>query len=152
MADIIHRVGIKAGPDKVFRALSTIDGLAGWWTTDTSGVADQGKTIEFQFRDPDGTIIGGCEVEVVKLEPFKGVRWKCVKGPEEWIGTDITFELKQENAFTIVLFGHRNWKESVEFTAHCSTKWGVFLMSLKDLIETGKGRPSPMDVKIDNWN
>jgi hypothetical protein len=35
---------------------------------------------------------------------------------------------------------------------HCSTKWGVFLMSLKSLLETGKGAPAPNDIKIDNWN
>lgn len=152
MAEIIHRVGIKAGPEKVYWALSTIEELAAWWTADTSGVADVGKTISFQFRYPNGKTIGGFDMEVLKQEPFKKVQWKCVKGPEEWIGTDITFDLKHENEFTIVLFGHRNWKESSEFTAHCSTKWAVFLMSLKELIETGKGRPSPRDVKIDNWN
>lgn len=152
MAEIIHRVGIKATPDKVFRALSTIEGLAGWWTTDTSGVAEVGKTIEFQFRDPNGKIIGGFEMEVLKQEPPRKVQWRCVKGPEEWIGTEIIFDLKQENDFTIVLFTHRNWKEAVEFTAHCSTKWAVFLRSLKELLETGRGKPAPRDVKIDNWN
>ena len=35
---------------------------------------------------------------------------------------------------------------------HCSTKWAIFLMSLKALVETGKGAPNPDDVKIDNWN
>lgn len=152
MADIIHRVGIKASPDKVFRALSTIEGLAGWWTADTSGASEIGRTITFQFRDPNGKTIGGFDMEVLKQEPFKRVQWKCVKGPEEWIGTDISFDLKQENDFTIVLFGHHNWRESIEFMAHCSTKWGVFLMSLKELIETGKGKPAPRDIKIDNWN
>jgi hypothetical protein len=34
---------------------------------------------------------------------------------------------------------------------HCSTKRGVFLMSLKALLETGKGAPEPNDIKIDNW-
>ena len=34
---------------------------------------------------------------------------------------------------------------------HCSTKWAVFLMSLKSLVETGKGDPYPNDIKIDNW-
>ena len=53
---------------------------------------------------------------------------------------------------TIVNFGHRNWKEPVEFMAHCSMKWAVFLMSLQELVETGKGKPSPDDIKIDNWN
>jgi hypothetical protein len=36
--------------------------------------------------------------------------------------------------------------------AHCSMKWAVFLMSLRDLVETGTGKPAPQDVKIDNWN
>jgi hypothetical protein len=53
---------------------------------------------------------------------------------------------------TIVVFGHRNWREPAEFMAHCSMKWAVFLMSLRELLETGTGRPAPGDVKIDNWN
>jgi len=152
MAEIIHRVGIKASPDTVFRALSTIEGFAGWWTENTKGVSEVGKTITFQFRDPKDVIIGEFEMEVLKQEPFKRVQWKCTSGPAEWVGTELTFDLKQENEFTIVLFGHRNWKESVEFMAHCSTKWAVFLMSLKELMETGKGQPAPRDIKIDNWN
>jgi hypothetical protein len=35
---------------------------------------------------------------------------------------------------------------------HCSTKWATFLMSLKALIETGKGDPAPDDVQISNWH
>jgi hypothetical protein len=31
---------------------------------------------------------------------------------------------------------------------HCSTKWATFLLSLKQLLETGKGRPAPDEVKI----
>ena len=152
MADIIHRVGIKTGPEKVFRALTTIEGLAGWWTTDTSGVAVGGETLTFQFRGLSGAIIGGIDMRVVTQEPPKKVQWECVKGPEEWIGTTITFDLKQKHEFTIVLFSHRDWRESSEFTAHCNTKWGVFLLSLKDLLETGSGKPAPRDIKIDDWN
>jgi uncharacterized protein YndB with AHSA1/START domain len=100
MADIIHRVGIKASPHKVFAALSTINGLAGWWTANTSGVSDVGKTITFQFHDLKGKIIGEMGMEVVKQEPFKRVQWQCIKGPDEWIGTDITFDLNQENEFS----------------------------------------------------
>jgi hypothetical protein len=31
-------------------------------------------------------------------------------------------------------------------------KWATFMLSLKQLVETGTGRPSPVDFKIDNWN
>jgi len=33
MADITHRVGMKAPVSKVYAALSTVEGVAGWWTT-----------------------------------------------------------------------------------------------------------------------
>ena len=38
MPDIVHRVGIKSTPKKVFEALSTIDGLSHWWIVDTKGM------------------------------------------------------------------------------------------------------------------
>ena len=44
------------------------------------------------------------------------------------------------------------WAEPVEFLSHCSTKWAVFLLSLKALIETGTGSPSPDDVAISDWH
>ena len=63
----------------------------------------------------------------------------------------MNFRLTQDGDYTIVLFEHQGWREPVEFMYHCSTKWGVFLLSLKSLIESGKGAPAPRDVKIDNW-
>ena len=92
------------------------------------------------------------DLEVTKLDPGKEVRWRVKAGPPEWIGTDVTFSLSQEGEYTVLLFGHRNWREAVEFMAHCSMKWATFLLSLRELVETGTGRPSPDDLKIDNWN
>ena len=37
MMDILHRVGIEsASLDDVYDALTTLDGLSEWWTTDTT--------------------------------------------------------------------------------------------------------------------
>jgi len=64
----------------------------------------------------------------------------------------VGFDLKQEDDYTIVLFKHEGWREPVEFMSHCSTKWATFLMSLKQLVETGTGAPHPQDVRISNWH
>jgi uncharacterized protein YndB with AHSA1/START domain len=152
MADIIHRVGIKSPVSKIYAALSTIEGLEGWWTKDTTGTSKVGGVIEFRFYASDRTIMGEMHMDVLKLDENKLVHWRVKSGPPEWIGTDITFNLSQEEDTTIVLFGHRNWREPVEFMAHCSMKWATFLLSLRELVETGKGKPAPNDVKIDNWN
>jgi uncharacterized protein YndB with AHSA1/START domain len=152
MADIIHRIGIRSTAAKVYNAISTIKGLSNWWTEEVEGGENIGDKIKFIFRSENGDIKGQMVMEVKKTDPGKELRWRCIEGPDEWIGTDITFDLSQQGDQVIIIFGHRDWKEAIEFTAHCSMKWAVFLLSLRDYVETGKGKPSPNDLKIDNWN
>jgi uncharacterized protein YndB with AHSA1/START domain len=149
--DILHRVGIKSSPDDVYKALTAREGLANWWTNNTQGESKVGGLLKFRFS-VNGTEIGGFDMKVLELQPTKRVLWQVVGGPEEWIGTKVSWELKQEGEYTIVLFRHQDWKEPVEFMYHCSTKWAIFLMSLKSLVETGKGAPSPDDVRIGDWH
>jgi len=151
MADILHRVGIKSSLEETYKAVATREGLAAWWTTDTHGDSKVGGVLKFRFS-ADGKEIGGFDMNVLELEPGKRVLWQVVEGPAEWIGTRIQFDLRQEGEYTIVLFEHNGWREAVEFMHHCSTKWVIFLMSLKSLVETGKGSPSPDDVRIGDWH
>ncbi|MCP2324445.1 uncharacterized protein YndB with AHSA1/START domain [Hamadaea flava] len=144
MFDILHRVGVISGPSEVYSALTTVEGLAAWWTEETT-VTDDG-ILQFRFAE------GGFDMKVLDTRPNELVRWEVVDGPAEWIGTHVRFDLKQEDDFTIILFRHEGWAEQVEFMNHCSTKWATFLMSLKRLVETGKGEPAPDDVKVSNWH
>lgn len=108
MVDILHRVGITSSVNAAYKALSTREGLAAWWTGNT----------------------------------------QVAQGPAEWVGTRIRFDLQQSGEHTVVLFRHQGWKEPVEFMPHCSTKWAIYLMSLKSLVETGTGTPNPNDPHI----
>ena len=71
--------------------------------------------------------------------------------PKNGSAQKLSWDLRQEGDWTIVFFKHQGWKEPVEFMHHCSTKWGVFLLSLKSLLETGKGAAHPNDIKLDSW-
>lgn len=145
MKDIIHRVGIKASPEKIYELLTTDSGLSLWWTDDVSGAADVGSVIKFRF---DG---GGPDFQVAELVPNELVRWKHSGNmPEAWMGTEIIFKLDRDGDQTFLSFTHGNWKAASDFMAHCSTKWAVFMLSIKDLAETGKGRPFPDDIQIDH--
>ena len=146
--DILHRVGVKTPtPEKVYDALTTVEGLSGWWTDDTKGDSGPGGVIAFRFPP-----VGGFDMEVTELVPGERVRWRVVDGPPEWIGTHVDWDLRQDDRHTLVRFTHEGWAEPVDFMRHCSTKWATFLLSLKSLVETGSGAPSPDDVKIDTWN
>jgi hypothetical protein len=46
-------------------------------------------------------------MKVLELQPAKRVLWQVVGGPEEWIGTKISFDLKQTDDHAIVLVGLR---------------------------------------------
>lgn len=151
MVDIVHRVGIKAPLDAAYRALTTREGLADWWTRDTQGEGKPGGTLRFRFVK-DGVDMGGFDMKVLALEANRRVDWLVIDGPPEWVGTRVGFELRQEGEYAIVLFRHEGWKEANEFMHHCSTKWATFLMSLKSLVETGKGQPSPDDVRVGDWH
>mgnify|MGYP000161752853 CR=1 FL=1 len=151
MVDIAHRVGIRAPADAVYAALATREGVAGWWSEDTTGDGAEGDALRVRFTKDD-VEIGDMTMKIMELRPAERVVWQVAAGPEEWIGTTIRFDLKQEGEHCVVLFGHQGWAEPVEFMKHCSTKWAIFMMSLKALVETGAGQPSPRDVKIDNWN
>jgi uncharacterized protein YndB with AHSA1/START domain len=145
--DILHKVGVKsASPEQVYEALTTLDGLAGWWTNDTTGDPALGGVITFRFSR------GVIDMEVRELDADKRVVWAVVGGPDEWIGTTATFELREEDDYTIVLFAHEGWRDRVEFMHHCSTKWAVYLLSLKALLETGTGAAHPNDVQVDSWD
>jgi uncharacterized protein YndB with AHSA1/START domain len=143
MPDILHRFEVKSSPAEAYRVLATLEGLAGWWTTDTQGSAAAGGVIEFRF----GTR-GQINMKVLEAQPDKRVLWQVVSGPDVWIGTKVGFDLRQEGDYTVVLFKHEGWPEPVEFMHHCSTKWAMFLMGIKALVETGTGTPFPNDVHI----
>lgn len=144
---IRHEIGIKAAAATVFEALTDTGKLAGWWTADTRGNgAEVGGILEFWFGD-------FCQkFAVVELQPDKLVRWKAVEnqGIDEWAGTEVTFTLNVDDKQCWVRFSHSGWLRDSGFLPHCSTKWGVFMLSLKDLLEKGKGQPAPDDVQINH--
>jgi len=139
MVDILHRVGIAAPIEKVYTTLTTLEGNQAWWYSGATGDAAEGGTLTFFKHD----------FRVVEATPNRRVRWKCLQGSPEWTNTEVSFELVYKDNQTFVLFKHAGWAEPVEFMHHCSTKWATFLLSLKQLLETGKGRPAPGEVQID---
>ena len=142
---IEHRVGIKSELNYIYECLTTTTGLAGWWTSDTQGNGDDGSILEFRFNDTCLKFI------VSKNSPLKAVEWTYQEGGHpEWEGTKISFQLVEDQGQVFVRFAHSGWKKVTDFMAHCSTKWAVFLLSLKDFIEKGKGSPFPNDVQIDH--
>ena len=89
MVSIIHKVGIKAPLATVYKALATVEGIAGWWVETIEGVSQPGGHIHTPGREGKGSL----RMEVTAMEPDKAVHWRIQAGPAEWIGTDVEFKL-----------------------------------------------------------
>ncbi len=138
MKSIYHRLVIEAPAEKVYEAITTQQGLAGWWTPETKAAPKVGNVNRFEFGNSYHK-----EIKVEELKPSQLVKWVCIKGYEDWVGTTITFELQPNKEGTVLLFHHDGFKQYDEGYAACSYDWAIFLRSMRSLVVKGKGHPYP---------
>lgn len=144
MADILHRIIIETSPEKLYNALTQQQGLTDWWTR-TETDEKEGGFAQFYFG-PNGE--HQVKMQIQSLVPNQKVVWKCVEGP--WVDTGtFEFDIQTDERGAVLKFRHNDWAQADEFFMHCNSKWGFFFtVSLKNLLETGKGSPHPMDPSI----
>ena len=136
MAKSSHRIRVHASPDRVYHALSTRDGLMGWFTGQVDGAVVEGRDVRLHFKGKEsfGWHLG-------QMKPDH-VHWSCTEGPGSAKGTTVTYLLKSEGQDTVIECDHDGWPEGHEAFATCNTLWGVLIGRLKDYAETGKANPA----------
>ena len=140
--DIMHRLRIHAPPERVYQAITTSDDIRNWWTRDAALDAKIGGTGEFGFYNRRFV----AKVKVDELTPSRHVAWEVVNSA--WDGKTIVFDLQPQGSDTVLSFAHRGFKRADEGYASATTRWGYYLVSLKQYLETGKGTPNPDDSDL----
>jgi uncharacterized protein YndB with AHSA1/START domain len=136
MADIRHYLVIRAPKEKIYKAVTEQEGLAGWWTPTNTARPEAGSVAVFDFGDRYHN-----EMRIALLEPGERVEWECLEGDKEWIGTRFHFDIEAKEDHCILRFGHTGWREATDFFANCNYHWGFYMRSLKKYCETGMGEP-----------
>ena len=140
MPDIMHQLTIHAPPEPVYRALTTADGVRGWWTRDAMLDPEVGGIGKFEFYD--GRTV--TKIRIDEQEAPARVGWSVTSSTiMGWNGTVIGFDLRADGDNTVLSFAHRDWAEANETYARVTTGWAYFLVSLRQYIETGTGAPHP---------
>lgn len=143
MAKVTHQIGIDGSVDQVFSALTTNAGLAGWWASSAEIDLDIGGRVILAFDD-----LAVLYFEYKAIETNSRVTIVCTDGPNPWLNSELVFELIQSDEQVFLKLTHQNTTASEDDFLYFRTKWVCYLLSLKALIETGKGRPYPNDIKI----
>ncbi|MBC9796108.1 SRPBCC family protein [Sinomicrobium weinanense] len=136
MTNIEHINYIKTPAAKVYEALTTEKGLSEVWTRELKVKPEINFINEFDFDDGYAT-----KMQIKHLTKNRRIEWACVESDPEWIGTSVIFDLTEKNGVTTVILNHANWKDVTEFYRWCNYNWGMFLLSLKEYCEDGKGTP-----------
>ena len=93
--DLIHRLGIAAPAEKIYRALTAEDGIQARWTTDVKLDALAGGKAVFGFFD-HSTVF---QMRIEQLTPPALVRWQCDGGSSStWVGTTQEFSLEPQDS------------------------------------------------------
>ena len=134
---------IEANPDAVYAAVTTQEGLRGWWSQDCDISSSVGDTIHFRFGRNHK------DLRIERLDRNREVRWLCTgaymekfPGGKEWLGTQIVFRLTAEgDRRTRLDFEHLGLEPTLECYGLCSDGWRYFMDSLQQFVETGRGTP-----------
>tara|TARA_X000000950_G_C13777678_1_gene603744 strand:+ start:627 stop:1061 length:435 start_codon:yes stop_codon:yes gene_type:complete len=126
-----HLFHINASVDKVFKALTNVNEMRNWYTTEISGESSIDQLINFKF----GTI--EFIVKVTALEVNKKIVWECVDTTMPFVGHTYTFELDESDAKTRILLTVLGFEEQNDMYANMNFSWGKYLESLRQYCQKG---------------
>ena len=89
MKSIRHELLIGAPAEKIYSAITTEEGLSAWWTPETKAKPGLNSVARFGFGPEYFK-----EMKITDLKSPRLVKWICITGAGEWIGTNISFELQ----------------------------------------------------------
>ena len=133
-------------PEEAFAAINNV---RGWWSENIEGRTDEpGGQFTYRYED-----VHRCRIEITEFIPARKVVWRVVdnyfnfiEDQSEWKDTEITFEVSGKGRKTEVRFAHLGLVPEYECYEICRDAWSNYIRnSLRSLITTGKGQPSPKE-------
>lgn len=146
--DFTTTILVDQTPQEAYKAINNV---RGWWSENIEGDTDKpGGAFNYHYKDVHLT-----KIKVTGLEPGKKVSWHVLdnyfqftKDKEEWKDTHIVFDIAAKNGKTEVRFTHQGLTPKDECFDICNDAWTHYIKdSLRDLIATGKGKPTPKDTE-----
>ena len=128
---IHHLLHINSPIDKVFTALTSIEELKLWYTTEVQGSSKLNEIIEFKFGGID------FHTKVIELVANEKIVMECVATSLPLVGQKVTYELDQNDEKTRVRFSQDGFDELDDFYANMNFSASKYLESLRQFCQNG---------------
>lgn len=138
-----REVLVSIKPDLVYQAIA--EGIDKWWTEFSNQALKVGDQLVVRFEKNTFWVM-----TVSEATPNRSLLWKVVEAnhdleelskKDEWKGTTIKWEIVAHKNGSKVTLTHQGLVPTLECFEICQADWDYFLGSLKDYLETGKGKP-----------
>lgn len=140
---------INANRPAVYKALTTQEGLASWWTPDCEVDSSIGGKNIFRFGEMYVTM------QIEKIVHEREVVWRCidqffkfenVKRTNDWVGTVIEFRLERnEDHSTTIQFIHEGLTSKLASYEPSTILWSYLInICLKGYLEKNQRLPDPI--------
>jgi hypothetical protein len=138
---ILKTVDIGTSPDDLYRAVSTADGLHGWWAKNLRVAHGSEDVLELSFGE-------GAHIWRIRfargMEPTRA-EWDVLEQRplSEMTGTKLIFEIEKAGPRGSKLrFQHAGLNSQCSCYKDTNAAWDYLMGSLKDFLENGKGGPA----------
>ena len=128
---IHHLLHINSPIDKVFTALTSIEELKLWYTTEVQGSSKLNEIIEFKFGGVD------FHTKVIELVANEKIVMECVATSLPLVGQKVTYELDQNDEKTRIRFSQDGFDELDDFYANMNFSASKYLESLRQFCQNG---------------
>jgi uncharacterized protein YndB with AHSA1/START domain len=133
--DALFHFAVDAAPETVLQALTTTQGIKGFWTSVANVPSAVGATIEVEFAiaaRPFDLLLEQADATTVV--------WRPLTYPQHWVGTKIHWYVQARNGGSTVSFRHGPFPGDDETGAVAYT-WGQIMVRLKEYAESGSPNP-----------
>lgn len=136
MADIAMQLHIEADPDTVYAAISTAEGIRGWFTTTATADEQVDGVHELSFPG----VPEPWHLRITEREPGRRLALAGENGP--WTGTRQTYEVLPRSEGGVTLrFTHSGFPAVDDAYRDFTYGWATKFVQLKAFAETGKPAP-----------
>ena len=137
---------VDQNPEEVFNA---INNPRGWWSEEIEGGTEK-LNDEFNYHYKD---VHTAKIKLIEVISNKKVVWLVMnnrfsftKDTSEWTGNKIVFEITEKDNKIQLRFIQLGLVPEYECYDICQNAWSNYINnSLRSLITTGKGQPSPKE-------
>jgi uncharacterized protein YndB with AHSA1/START domain len=127
MNDFTTTFAVPASPERVFEAINDV---RSWWEGDITGeTRDAGDVFVYEHLPEHRSV-----QRITESRAGERIAWHVddahlsfVDDVGEWAGTDIIFELAENDGGTVLTFSHRGLVPEFECYAACSSAWSYYI-------------------------